>query len=483
MSELSMSGTGITRIFLNEGLNSVSTLWGLKDSFEPSVVGRECYNLIVDLYPICRSITGNGFRQTLAFLQKHIPLTVHEVPTGYQAFDWTVPKEWNIRDAYVKNSCGERVVDFRRSNLHVVNYSAPVSKKISLAELKEHLFTLPVHPDWIPYRTSYYVENWGFCVSHRLFEQLGEEEYEVYIDSTLEDGSLTYGEFLIPGTTGDEVLVSCHACHPSLCNDNLSGVALATFLAKVMTAFPHRYSYRFLFIPGTIGSITWLSCNQSNLDRIKHGLVLACVGDRGSSSYKKSRRGDAEIDRAAVHVLQHSGQRHGYTVQDFSPYGYDERQYCSPGIDLPVGCLSRTPHGRFPEYHTSADDLNFVDASSLADSFAKCLAVFEVLEANKAFVNQNPKCEPQLGKRGLYRTWGGYADAETRELAMLWVLNQSDGTHKLLDIAERSGMSFEYIHEAAKTLKEHGLLQESDGDPAPEVDQGVREQAASRRVG
>jgi aminopeptidase-like protein len=455
----------------------VNTLEDIRSKLDLAVLGRECHDLIVELYPICRSITGNGFRETLARLQKHIPLTVHEVPTGYQAFDWIVPKEWNIRDAYVKNQRGEKVIDFQRSNLHIVNYSVPVSRKISLKELKEHLFTIPEHPDWVPYRTSYYRETWGFCVSHRQFEQLTEDEYEVHIDVSLEDGSLTYGEFFVPGTSQDEILVSCHACHPSLCNDNLSGITLATYLAKALSSSAHRYSYRFLFIPGTIGSIVWLSRNESHLDRIKHGLVLACVGDRGNCSYKKSRIGNAEIDRAAFQVLQHSGQ--GYTVNDFSPYGYDERQYCSPGINLPVGCFSRTPHGQFPEYHTSADDLNFVDPLSLADSFSKCLAIFDILEENQVFLTQNPKCEPQLGKRGLYRSLGGYADAEARELAMLWVLNQSDGTRALLDIAERSRMSFEQIRQAAKTLKEHGLLRAVAGELNPQGENTARKQPVS----
>jgi aminopeptidase-like protein len=448
----------------------VNTLADIAAKLDPQALGRECYDLIVELYPICRSITGNGFRETLARLQKHIPLTVHEVPTGYEAFDWTVPKEWNIRDAYVKNSRGEREVDFQKSNLHVVNYSAPVSAKMSLEELKQHLFSSPEHPDWIPYRTSYYRDTWGFCVTHRKLEQLKQDEYDVCIDSTFKDGSLTYGEFLVPGATEDEVLISCHACHPSLCNDNLSGVALSAYLAKLLVSSQLRYSYRFLFVPGTIGSIVWLSRNERNVHRIKHGLVLSCVGDRGPLSYKRSRRGDAEIDRTALQVLKHSGQ--GYTMTDFSPYGNDERQYCSPGFNLPVGRLSRTPDGEFAEYHTSADDLNFVDASSLGNSLGECLAIFEVLEGNRVYVNKNPKCEPQLGKRGLYRAFGGYGDSETRELAMLWVLNQSDGSKSLLDISERSGLSFSAIRQAADALQEHGLLKEIAA--ASEVTQSAR---------
>jgi aminopeptidase-like protein len=274
----------------------------------------------------------------------------------------------------------------------------------------------------------------------------------------LEKGHLSYGEYFIQGRESDEVLVSCHACHPSLCNDNLSGVAMATFLAKYLRPLSLRYSYRFLFIPGTIGSITWLSTNEARASKIKHGLVATLVGDAGHSTYKKSRRGDAEIDQAAMHVLKHSGQ--DYEILDFIPYGYDERQYCSPGFNLPVGCLMRTPHGQFPEYHSSADNLDFVKPEYLADSFFKYLAVFNILENNKKYLNQNPKCEPQLGKRGLYRAIAGQENAKQNEMAMFWVLNLSDGSHSLLDIAERSGLTFEVIKNAADILFEYGLLKE-----------------------
>jgi aminopeptidase-like protein len=420
-------------------------------------VGQEMYRLITELYPLCRSITGDGVRRTLHILQQHIPVTVHEVPSGTQVFDWTVPKEWNIQDAYIKNAQGERIVDFNKSNLHVVSYSVPVRGKMSLAALRPHLFTLPERPEWIPYRTSYYTESWGFCLSHKQFAQLREdEEYEVCIESSLTDGSLTYGEYYLPGEQHDEVLLSCHVCHPSLCNDNLSGIAVVTFLAKYFATLPRRYSYRFLFIPGTIGSITWLWMNESRVVRIKHGLVVAGVGDRGPFTYKKSRRGDAEIDRVACHVLRHAGT--GNAVIDFSPYGYDERQFCSPAFNLPIGCVMRTPFGQYPEYHTSADDLDFVSPAALADSFAKCVAILTVLEHNRVYVNQNPKCEPQLGKRGLYRAVGGQTEGKSNELAMLWVLNLSDGTHSLLDIAERSGMQFEVISQVANALAQHNLI-------------------------
>jgi aminopeptidase-like protein len=421
-----------------------------------SETGQQIYLFVSELYPICRSITGNGLRETLRRIGEKIPLQIHEVRSGTQVFDWTVPREWNIRDAYVKNSHGDRVLDFQRSNLHVVNYSVPVRMKLSLQSLKEHLHSLPGRPDWIPYRTSYYRENWGFCISQRQLESLAEDDYEVVIDSSLEDGSLTYGECVVPGETSDEILISSHCCHPSLCNDNLSGVAVATFLAQALASMPRLYSYRFLFIPGTIGSITWLSRNESVVPRIKHGLVLACVGDRGTFSYKRTRRGDAEIDRAVLHLLSHSGEP--YNVRDFSPYGYDERQYCSPGFNLPVGCLNRTQHGKFPEYHTSADNLEFVSPEALAGTVRCCLEVFDILENNHTYSNLSPKCEPQLGKRGLYRELGGYPDAEIREIAMLWVLNLSDGENSLLDIAERSGIRFDTIRRAAADLQQHGLI-------------------------
>ena len=430
----------------------------LKERLNPNEVSQEMYQLISELYPICRSITGNGFRETLHWIKKHIELTQHEVPTGTQVFDWTVPKEWNIKDAYVKNSQGERIIDFNKSNLHVVNYSVPVKQKIHLEELKKHLFTLSDRPDWIPYRTSYYKESWGFCLSHKQFLELQDEEYEVCIDSSLEDGHLTYGEYYLKGEKPDEVLISCHACHPSLCNDNLSGIAIATFLAKYLSQINLSYSYRFIFIPGTIGSITWLCLNENQVHKIKHGLVLTCLGDPGKSTYKKSRRGDAEIDKAVTHVLKHSGK--DSEIIDFFPYGYDERQFCSPGFNLPVGCFMRTPHNCYPEYHTSADNLDLVQTQYLADSFSKCLSVLHILENNKKYLNQNPKCEPQLGKRGLYGAIGGQTDTKMREMAMLWVLNLSDGNHSLLDIADRSGMSFDSINQAADALLKHDLLQE-----------------------
>ena len=297
------------------------------------------YELMADLFPLCRSITGAGLRDTLDRIGKILPLQLSEVPTGTQAFDWTVPKEWNIRDAWVANARGEKVIDFRTSNLHVVNYSAPVRRRLSLDELRPHLHTLPDHPTWVPYRTSYYAETWGFCLGQDALDRLPDGEYEAVIDATLEDGSLTYGECVLPGTSAEEILVSSHVCHPSLANDNLSGVVVATYLASVLAQTERRYTYRFLFAPGTIGAIVWLSRNEDLVDRIRAGLVLACVGDDGPVVYKRSRRGDAEVDRAAAHVLR--GRGLGDEVVDFSPYGNDERQFCSPGFDLPVGAITR----------------------------------------------------------------------------------------------------------------------------------------------
>lgn len=427
------------------------------------VSGEEMMRWITELFPICRSITGNGVRETLRRMQQWLPIEIHEVPSGTQVFDWTVPREWNIRDAYVKDRRGERIVDFRENNLHVVSYSAPLHRKMSFSELQQHLYTLPDRPDWVPYRTSYYKENWGFCLRHCDLARFSDAEYEVRIDSSLEPGYLTYGEAVLPGELQSEVVISCHICHPSLANDNLSGIAVAVALARALQGAARRYTYRFIFVPGTIGAITWLAINQAHLHRISHGLVLAGVGDSAPLVYKKSRRDDAEIDRAAQEVLRHAAP--GARVIGFSPYGYDERQYCSPGLNLPAGRLSRAPHGEFAEYHTSADNLDFVKAESLENSLAVCGEIAFVLENNWFYENLSPKCEPQLGKRGLYRAMGGLPDPGRRELAMLWVLNQSDGAHSLLDIAERSGIEFRLLHEVAGDLEDAELLRKARFSP------------------
>lgn len=417
--------------------------------------GADLHRFASELFPICRSITGNGVRETLSRIGALIPIEVREVPTGTQVFDWTIPREWNIKDAYIKDASGQPILDFKNSSLHIMSYSAPVRGIFSLPELKQHLHTIPERADWIPYRTSYYKEDWGFCLSHRQMESLPEGKYEICIDSTLEAGSLTYAECYLPGQLSDEVLISTHICHPALANDNLSGMVVATALAQQLSKLKLRYSYRLIFVPGTIGAIAWLALNQQHAKRIKQGLVLTGIGNRAPFHYKKSRRGDAEIDRAAALVLRSNGEP--YEILDFSPYGYDERQYCSPGFNLPVGCLMRSVWGTFPEYHTSADNLEFISPDMLEGSLKFCVSVTDVLEHNGTYLNTNPYCEPQLGKRGLYRSTGGESIGEEIN-ARLWVLNFSDGGHSLLDIAERSGLSFRLISQAATDLKKSGLL-------------------------
>ena len=451
----------------------------LKDR-DDTRAGGELYQFASELYPICRSIIGEGIRQTLGMIGQRIPLEIFEVPSGTSVFDWTVPKEWNVRDAYIKDGSGRRVVDFQKSNLHVLNYSVPIHATMALHAIKPHLHSIPDHPDWIPYRTSYYKEDWGFCLSHNQLVALPDGEYEVCIDSTLREGSLSYGECFLPGQSGDEILISCHACHPSLANDNLSGLAVGTALAQVLANFPSRlrYSYRFLFVPGTIGAITWLARNQQKARQIRHGLVLTGLGDRGPFHYKKSRQGNAEVDRAAAHVLTHHGG--SAEILEFSPYGYDERQYCSPGFNLAVGCLMRSVWDSYPEYHTSADNLEFIHPLRLGESLRICAAILDVLEENRRYVNRSPYCEPQLGRRNLYRSQGGEAiGAEIH--ARLWVLNLSDGEHSLLDIAERSGLPFAAIQDAADLLLQSDLLLPVEGEGAQGTDQGDFARATNLR--
>ena len=420
-------------------------------------VGAEMYALVEELYPIPRSLTGDGVRATLDAVSRIAPVEQVEVPTGTQVLDWEIPREWNVRDAFVADASGRRVIDVRNSTLHLVGYSVPVRARMSLDELRPHLHSLPGKPEWIPYRTSYWQEDWGFCLSDEALRALPDGEYEVVIDASLEPGSLTYGEALIPGESEDEVLVSCHVCHPALCNDGLAGIAVAAFLARAVAARAAlRYSYRFLFVPGTIGSIAWLAAHEQEAQRIKHGLVLACVGDPGAPTFKRSRRSSAEIDRAVALVLR--DKEVPFSVRDFSPYGYDERQYCSPGFDLPVGCLMRTPYGEYAEYHTSADNLDLVTPAALEDSLDTCLRVVDLLERNRRYLNLKPKGEPRLGRYGLYGSLGGGHHAHEQQLALLWVLNLSDGDNSLLDVAERSGLSFAVVAEAAGRLEAAGLL-------------------------
>lgn len=419
-------------------------------------VGGAIYALAERLFPICRSITGEGVRDTLAILAETIPLVRHEVPTGTPAFDWTIPREWTIRSATVTDMAGNKVLDFTRSNLHVLNYSAPFHGTVSLAELKRHVHSLPDQPDLIPYRTSYYAETWGLCMAHKQLAALAEGYYRVDIDSEFSDGALSYGEYLHRGATKREFLLSAHICHPSLANDNCSGLALLAWLAASLKGRKTRYSYRFLFAPGTIGSLAWLSRNEDVTGRIDHGLVVSCVGDGGGPTYKRSRRGNAFIDRAMAHVL---GREPGpATLLDFSPYGYDERQFCSPGFNLPVGLFQRSAFGTFPEYHTSADNLAFIRPEHLARSFAIVMAAIDIVEGDWTPLSLCPKGEPQLGRRGLYAALGGDRSTGLSAMSLLWVLNLADGDHSLLDMTERSGLSFGELAGAAELLRIHGLL-------------------------
>jgi aminopeptidase-like protein len=430
-------------------------------------IGDQIFALAAEIFPICRSITGDGVRDTLRHLARHIELAVHEVPTGTQVFDWSIPPEWTLRDAWIKNAAGQRIVDLRTSNLHVLNYSRPVHAKISLDELKKHVFTLPDQPDLIPYRTSYYAERWGFCLAHNQLAALPDGLYEVLIDASLDDGSLTYGEYLHRGETDDEFLLSAHICHPSLANDNCSGLALLTHLAARLVPMKTRYSYRFVFAPGTIGAIAWLARNEHRAARIRHGLVLSCVGDGGGPTYKKSRRGDAVIDRAMTHVLHQAAP--SPTILDFYPYGYDERQYCSPGFNLPVGLFQRSQFGTFPEYHTSADNLDFIRPEHLAASYRMIAAVIDIVERDWRPRSTSPKCEAQLGRRGLYSALGGDREGAAKSMAFLWLLNLADGRHSLLDIAEQAKLPFGVVADAARLLKESGLLVEDYCDVRPIV--------------
>jgi aminopeptidase-like protein len=423
---------------------------------------RAAWPLMEAMYPLCRSITGNGVRSTFDLVEKHIPLERSEVPTGTKVFDWEIPNEWNIRDAYVADPQGRRVIDFREHNLHVLNYSVPVRRKMTRGELQTHLYSLPDQPDRIPYRTSYYREHWGFCLRHRDLETLGPGPFEVVIDSTLAPGSLTYAECIVPGSTQGEALVYTHTCHPSLANDNLSGIAAVTAIATAMRAERPRLTWRFVLGPGTIGSLAWLACNESSLARMRAGLTTGLLGDDGALTYKRSRRGNRVTDRAAQHVLPRIAA--GARLIDFEPYGYDERQFCSPGFDLPVGRLTRSPNGQYPEYHTSADSLDLLEPECLAESIRALAGMIVVLDANRTLRNLSPKGEPRLGKRGLYGGVGGAAPGEF-EHALLWVLSYSDGEHDLLAIAERSGMDFDLVARAAAALEEAGLARGVEQDP------------------
>lgn len=424
----------------------------------PVSAGDRMRAWMTQAYPICRSITGDGVRRTLDLVADALPgevgLQRSAVPSGTEVFDWTVGDEWNVREAWVRGPDGRKIADLAAHTLHVVGYSTPVRTVLPLDDLRPHLHSLPDHPDWIPYRTSYYHRDWGFCLRHRDLEALVPGDYEVVVDSTLEPGELVYGEVVLPGRTDEEVIVSSHVCHPSLANDNLSGVAVATELIREVAGWSgRRHTYRFIFAPGTIGSLTWLSRNADRLPRIRHGLVVTGLGGGGPLVYKQSRHGGRPVDAAAAHVVEARGGE----VRPYAPWGYDERQFNAVGFDLPVGRLTRTPHGEYPEYHTSADDLDFVGDAELDDALGALVEVLQVLERDRAYRNLSPYGEPQLGKRGLYPTTGGKA-AGDEVMAMLWALGLSDGDTTLLQVAQRAGLRFADVHRAATELAGAGLL-------------------------
>lgn len=421
-------------------------------------LAADAFDLMRELYPLCRSITGDGVRRTLDLLHTWAPLERSEVPSGTAVYDWEVPKEWNIRDAYVADSRGRRVIDFRALNLHVMSYSTPVRAQMTRHELEPHLHSLPEQPDLVPYRTSYYRENWGFCLSQRMRDSLGEGPFEVCIDSSLTEGHLSYGECVVPGISSDEVVIYTHVCHPSLANDNLTGMAVAAAMARELRRQQPQLTWRFVFAPGTIGSLTWLSRNEALLPRIKAGLVIGLLGDDAPLTYKPSRRGDTLIDRVVPQVLAGCGGRE----IPFEPYGYDERQFCSPGFDLPFGRLTRSPNGCYPQYHNSADNLSFIRVDALAGAVQALATVMHTLDANQRYVNLSPKGEPRLGKRGLYANVGGTGPG-MYEQGLLWLLNQSDGHQDLVSIAQRSGIPFAVLDQGAKALQTAGLLATHSG--------------------
>jgi aminopeptidase-like protein len=421
------------------------------------MTGVEMMSLLEELYPITRSITGDGVRETLAILSRHVPIEVHEVPSGSPALDWTVPLEWNVREAWIRDAEGKTVVDFRNHNLHLVGYSVPVRTRLSRQELDLHLYSMPDRPDWIPWRTSLYDENWGFCLPHSQREALPEGEYEVCIDSRLEAGHLTYGELFLPGKTDRELLVSVHTCHPSLANDNLSGICVAVAVAQRLAETDRRAGIRFVFAPGTIGALTWLERNRERTARIAGGMTLTCLGNDGPLTYKRSYDGHHQIDHVASHVLTARTQTHAEI--DFHPFGYDERQYNSPAFRMPIGSLMRGRHGQFAEYHTSADDPSFVAGERLEESAEIVCEILTTMDRARLFRSLQPEGEPQLGRRGLYRAIGGDGDPESRQIAMLWLLQMGDGTRSLLEVAQRSELDLDEVVTVAELLVEHELLE------------------------
>ncbi|ASJ74530.1 DUF4910 domain-containing protein [Granulosicoccus antarcticus] len=421
------------------------------------LTGDALHQLIAKLYPIMRSITGPGVRESLAILQTLAPLDIHEVASGSQVLDWNVPDEWHFKSAWIADASGKRIIDSADSNLHVVNFSVPVEGEFTREQLLPHLHTLPDQPESIPYRTTYYAEQWGFCLSHKTLESMGDGPFQVRIDAQRKPGVLNYGELFICGKSDREVLVSTHICHPQLANDNLSGMVLAAALAASLSTSTPELSWRFVFVPGTIGAISWLEQNQSSLSPIVAGLVITGLGDNSDYHWKKTRDGSLWIDQLMAQVLNEAAPS-THTLLPFSPYGYDERQYCSPGFNLPVGRLTRGVHGTFAQYHTSEDNLDFVTASGLSQSLELLEKIAAAANRDIIYQNLSPYGEPQLGRRGLYSALGANNDPGKLQMSLLWLLNQSDGQTSLSTIAAKSGISMSDLDEAARLLEEHQLL-------------------------
>lgn len=415
------------------------------------------HKLLEELYPICRSLTGDGVRKTLEIIKKHIPIQIHSVSSGEKVYDWTVPNEWNINDAYIKNDKGEKVIDFKNHNLHILNYSIPFRGQLTYKELVPHLYCLKEFPDWIPYLTSYYKEKWGFCLTYNQFQKLDKNtNYEVVIDSKLDPGELNYADLIIPGKSNKEILLSTYICHPSMCNDILSGIVVLTFLAKYLLKRNNYYTYRIIFIPETIGSIVYINKNFDKLkENVIGGYTITCVGDEGDFTYLQTRLKNQFIDKITLHILKNS--TNNFKLRDFIWCGSDERQYNYPGVNLNIGSLMKSKYGEFDQYHTSGDDLNFVTEKGLNESYKMYIKCLKCIEYNNFYINTN-LCEPQLGKRGLYPNVGGQKNQKEAIMKRMVTLQYSDGIHNLLDIAEILNVPIWELYDEIDILLKSNLL-------------------------
>lgn len=426
-------------------------------------LGEEMYALCSELFPICRSITGDGFRKSLEILGKHLPnLKKVEIPTGTKCFDWTVPKEWNIKDAYIITPDGEKICNFKSSNLHVMGYSTPIDRLVSFDELQKHLFSIPEQPDAIPYVTSYYKENWGFCISQNERNKLTHGDYKVFIDSELKEGHLTYGEIIIPGESKKEIFLSTYLCHPSLANNEISGPVVTTFIVKWILEQKRKYTYRIAIIPETIGSISYLSKNHKRMKRRTiAGFNITCVGDDRAYSYLPSRSGGTLSDKVALHVLKHMHPE--FITYSFLDRGSDERQYCSPGIDLPICSIMRSKYGIYPEYHTSLDDLSLITPEGLYGGYNVLKKTLECLEMDEV-LSPTVLCEPQLGKRGLYPTTSTkYSGDKVKDIMNF--IAYTDGHLSNLEISERINIPLWKINPTLERIKNEKLLKVTKSIP------------------